>query len=105
MSQYGPIGMVILEGIMAIKGHYHSMPQGWNWKDKFIFDFSNALRNYNTVVEADIGEFDNFLKAQTEEAYKISLNPCVPTLEYVTNELNLHVHLAWENSTTIRRKG
>ncbi|RDY04536.1 putative isoaspartyl peptidase/L-asparaginase 2, partial [Mucuna pruriens] len=37
-----------------------------------------------------IGKFDNFLKAQSEEAYKIALDTCVPTHEDVTNELNLH---------------
>ncbi|RDX75131.1 hypothetical protein CR513_45029, partial [Mucuna pruriens] len=41
-------------------------------------------------LETDIGEFNNFLKAQTEEAYKIALDAYVPTLEDVTNELNLH---------------
>ncbi|RDY02643.1 putative pectate lyase 3, partial [Mucuna pruriens] len=55
-------------------------------------------------LEAGIAEFDNFLKIQAEEAYKIALDTYVPTPEDVVNELNLHVHLALENSTATRRR-
>ncbi|RDX87568.1 hypothetical protein CR513_30946, partial [Mucuna pruriens] len=41
-------------------------------------------------LETGIGEFDNVLKAQIEEAYKIALDAYVPTPEDVTNELNLY---------------
>ncbi|RDX71899.1 hypothetical protein CR513_48690, partial [Mucuna pruriens] len=51
-------------------------------------------------LEVGIGEFDNFPKAQAEEAYKIALDAYVSIPEDVTNELNLHVHSTWENSTT-----
>ncbi|RDY02878.1 putative isoaspartyl peptidase/L-asparaginase 2, partial [Mucuna pruriens] len=37
-----------------------------------------------------IGEFDNFLKAQAKEAYKIALDAYVLPPKDVTNELNLH---------------
>ncbi|CAJ1946933.1 unnamed protein product [Sphenostylis stenocarpa] len=48
-------------------------------------------------LEAGIGDFDNFLKAQSEEAHKIALESYVPTPELVTNELNYHVHLSLKN--------
>ncbi|RDY05910.1 putative pectate lyase 7, partial [Mucuna pruriens] len=41
-------------------------------------------------LENGIGEFDNFLKNQTEEAYKIALDAYVSTPKDVTNELNLY---------------
>jgi pectate lyase len=43
--------------------------------------------------EAGIAEFDDFLKAQADEAHKIALQAFVPHPEDVTEELNLHVHL------------
>ncbi|RDX80330.1 hypothetical protein CR513_39132, partial [Mucuna pruriens] len=43
-----------------------------------------------SCLEVSIGEFDNFLKAQTEEAYKIAFHAYVPNLEDATNELNLY---------------
>ncbi|RDY11344.1 putative isoaspartyl peptidase/L-asparaginase 2, partial [Mucuna pruriens] len=49
-----------------------------------------AMLRKPPCLEPVIGEFDNFLKAQVEEAYKISLNAYVSTLEDVTSELNLH---------------
>ncbi|CAJ1946921.1 unnamed protein product [Sphenostylis stenocarpa] len=50
-------------------------------------------------LEAGIGELDEFLKTQAEEAHKIALESYVPTPQFVTNELNYHVHLSMENST------
>ncbi|RDY05881.1 hypothetical protein CR513_10227, partial [Mucuna pruriens] len=43
-----------------------------------------------SCLETCINEFNNFLKAQTEEAYKIALDTYVPTPKDVTNELNFH---------------
>ncbi|RDY09730.1 hypothetical protein CR513_05855, partial [Mucuna pruriens] len=45
-------------------------------------------------LETSISEFDNFLKAQAEEVYKIVVNVYVPTPEYVINELNHHLGMA-----------
>ncbi|RDX79330.1 hypothetical protein CR513_40260, partial [Mucuna pruriens] len=52
-------------------------------------------------LKTGIGEFDNFLKAQTKKAYKITLNAYVPTLEDVTNKLNLHLQGERDGRVTI----
>ncbi|KAJ1386887.1 Pectin lyase fold/virulence factor [Sesbania bispinosa] len=49
-------------------------------------------------LEAGIAAFDDFLKSQAEEAHKLALASYVPSPEDITDELNLHVHLAL-NST------
>ncbi|KHN13240.1 Putative pectate lyase 3 [Glycine soja] len=50
-------------------------------------------------LEAGIAEFDDFLKAQADEAHKIALDSYVPEPHDVAHELNFHVHMALENST------
>ncbi|KAH1076037.1 hypothetical protein AAZX31_19G019100 [Glycine max] len=62
----------------------------------------NLLVTFAIVIpclEAGIAEFDDFLKAQADEAQKIALEAYVPVPEDVTDELNFHVHLSLENST------
>lgn len=56
----------------------------------------NLLVTFAIVIpclEAGIAEFDDFLKAQADEAQKIALEAYVPVPEDVTDELNFHVHL------------
>ncbi|TKY50294.1 Pectate lyase [Spatholobus suberectus] len=53
-------------------------------------------------LKAGIAEFDDFLKAQADEAHKLALESYVPQPEEVTEELNLHVHLALNNGTVRR---
>ncbi|RDX73369.1 hypothetical protein CR513_47036, partial [Mucuna pruriens] len=73
-------------------------------------------------LEAGIGEYDDFLKAQANQAHRIALSAYVSSPEEVTQEINLHVNLydisslvlylifsctymlAWENSTAMRRE-
>ncbi|OIW06705.1 hypothetical protein TanjilG_04099 [Lupinus angustifolius] len=54
-------------------------------------------------LEAGIAEFDDYLKAQAEEARKLTLETYVPNPEEITEDLNLHVHKAlqeYENEST-----
>ncbi|XP_020232757.1 pectate lyase [Cajanus cajan] len=55
-------------------------------------------------LEAGIGEFDDFLKAQAAEAEKRALESYIPSPIDVTDELNFHVHLALNNATLKRRE-
>ncbi|RDX69086.1 hypothetical protein CR513_51845, partial [Mucuna pruriens] len=110
------VAMVLLEGIIAIKGQktveaynkikarvMESIMVGNATKVAFVLLVTLVI--IIPCFEANIGEFDNFLKAQVKEAYKFALNAYVPIPEDVTNELNLHVHSTWENSIATRRKG
>ncbi|KAJ1443707.1 Pectate lyase, N-terminal [Sesbania bispinosa] len=44
-------------------------------------------------LEAGIAEFDDFLKAQADEAHEIALKSYVPNPENMKDELNVNVHL------------
>lgn len=56
----------------------------------------NLLVTFAIVIpclEAGIAEFDDFLKAQADEAHKIALDSYVPEPHDVAHELNFHVHM------------
>ncbi|KAK7381316.1 hypothetical protein VNO78_33917 [Psophocarpus tetragonolobus] len=66
---------------------------------KVVFTLLASFAMIIPCLEAGIAEFDDFLRKQAHEAHEIALEAYVPSPEEITNELNLHVHLAFENST------
>ncbi|XP_027358994.1 pectate lyase-like [Abrus precatorius] len=69
---------------------------------KVAFIFLVTLAITIPCLEAGIGEFDDYLKVQSEEARQRALESYVPDPEAVTQELNFHVHLYAANSTLRR---
>ncbi|KAK2365803.1 pectate lyase [Trifolium repens] len=50
-------------------------------------------------LEAGIGEFDDFLKAEAEEAHKIALQSYIPLPLGHDNHFHVHGHLSMEEAT------
>ncbi|XP_019452940.1 PREDICTED: probable pectate lyase 6 [Lupinus angustifolius] len=50
-------------------------------------------------LEGGIAEFDDYLKAQAEEARKLTLQTYVPNPEGIAEALNLQVHRKLEDDT------
>ncbi|CAJ2665621.1 unnamed protein product [Trifolium pratense] len=71
-------------------------------KGLFIFLVTFAITI--PCLEAGIGEFDDFLKAEEEEAHKIALDSYIPVPEEVVHDLNVDVHLAMEEANDTRRE-
>ncbi|KAK2365802.1 pectate lyase [Trifolium repens] len=55
-------------------------------------------------LEAGIAEFDEFLKAQADEAHQLALDSYIPVPEEVAHDLNFHVHLSMEEENSTRRE-
>ncbi|ESW23195.1 hypothetical protein PHAVU_004G026400 [Phaseolus vulgaris] len=72
---------------------------GGTMASKVVFSLLATLAITIPCLEAGIAEFDEFLRAQSEKAHEIALQSYVPTPEFVTNDLNYHVHLSMQNVT------
>lgn len=59
---------------------------------KVTFIFLVAFAITIPCLEAGIAEFDDFLKAQADEAHEIALRSYEPDPINVTAEFNIHVH-------------
>ncbi|KAL5080201.1 hypothetical protein RYX36_008622 [Vicia faba] len=55
-------------------------------------------------TEAGIGEFDDFLKNQSQEAHKLVLDSYVPVPEEIADDLNVHVNLLMQQRNNTRRE-
>lgn len=60
--------------------------------NKVTFIFLVAFAITIPCLEAGIAEFDDFLKAQADEAHEIALRSYEPDPINVTAEFNIHVH-------------
>ncbi|XP_061355861.1 pectate lyase-like [Gastrolobium bilobum] len=71
---------------------------------KVTFIFLVTLAITIPCLEAGIAEFDDFLKVQAEKAHRLALASYVPIPEEVTEDLNLHVHLALDETSNNTRR-
>ncbi|TKY65215.1 Pectate lyase [Spatholobus suberectus] len=76
---------------------------------KVTFIFLAAFAITIPCLEAGIAEFDDYLKAQADEAREIALESYVPDPVNITADLNMHVHSALgeaikEQSNSTRRE-